>query len=63
MPWLASTPQPSEAVSACASKWTMPMLPGRRVSAIAVAAGQVIEWSPPRMIGMAPVPATSRILR
>jgi hypothetical protein len=30
-------------VSAWASKWTMPMLPGRRISATAVADGQVIE--------------------
>jgi hypothetical protein len=30
-------------VSACASKWTMPMLPGRRTSAIALALGQVME--------------------
>ena len=30
------------------------MLPGRRTSAIAVAVGQVIEWSPPRTIGIAP---------
>ena len=30
------------------------MLPGRRTSAIAVALGQVIEWSPPRTIGIAP---------
>ena len=29
----------------------------------AVALGQVIEWSPPRTIGMAPVSATSRTLR
>jgi hypothetical protein len=41
----------------------MPMLPGRRTSAIAVADGQVIEWSPPRTIGIAPVRATSRTLR
>ena len=53
----------SLAVSAWASKWTMPMLPGRRTSATAVADGQVIEWSPPRMIGIAPVAATSRTLR
>jgi hypothetical protein len=53
----------SVAVSAWASKWTIPMLPGRRTSAMAVAAGQVIEWSPPRMIGIAPVSATSRTLR
>ena len=63
VPWLASTPQASLAVSAWASKWTIPMLPGRRTSATAVADGQVIEWSPPRMIGIAPVPATSRTLR
>ena len=31
------------------------MLPGRRTSATAVADGQVIEWSPPRTIGIAPV--------
>ena len=62
-PWLASTPQASLAVSAWASKWTIPMLPGRRTSATAVADGQVIEWSPPRMIGIAPLPATSRTLR
>ena len=55
MPWPASTPQSSFAVSAWASKWTMPMLPGRRTSATAVADGQVIEWSPPRTIGIAPV--------
>ncbi len=63
VPWPASTPQSSVAVSAWASKWTMPMLPGRRTSAIAVALGQVIEWSPPRTIGMAPVAATSSTLR
>ena len=63
VPWLARTPQASLAVSAWASKWTIPMLPGRRTSATAVAAGQVIEWSPPKMIGMAPLPATSAILR
>ena len=39
------------------------MLPGRRTSATAVALGQVIEWSPPRTIGIAPVAATSRTLR
>ena len=38
VPWLARTPQSSLAVSAWASKWTMPMLPGRRTSAMAVAA-------------------------
>ena len=42
-PWLAIWPNVSGAVSAWASKWTIPMLPGRRTSAIAVAAGQVIE--------------------
>ena len=31
------------------------MLPGRRTSATAVALGQVIEWSPPRTIGIAPL--------
>src|SRR4029077_15582779 len=50
-PWLARTPQSSFAVSAWASKWTMPMLPGRRTSATAVALGPVIEWSPPRTLG------------
>ena len=30
------------------------MLPGRRTSATAVADGQVIEWSPPSTIGIAP---------
>ena len=54
MPWPASTPQSSFAVSAWASKWTMPMLPGLRTSAMAVALGHVIEWSPPSTIGMAP---------
>jgi hypothetical protein len=63
VPWPASTPQSSAAVSACASKWTMPMLPGRRTSATAVALGHVMEWSPPRTIGIAPVSATSRTLR
>ena len=55
-PWPASWPQiTSGAVSAWASKWTMPMLPGWRTSATAEALGQVIEWSPPRTIGIAPV--------
>ena len=40
VPWPASTPQSSFAVSAWASKWTMPMLPGRRTSATAVAAAR-----------------------
>ncbi len=44
-------------------KWTIPMLPGRRTSAIAVADGQVIEWSPPSTMGIAPVSATSRTFR
>ena len=35
VPWPARTPQSSLAVSAWASKWTMPMLPGRRISATA----------------------------
>ena len=35
----------------------------RAPAATALAAGQVIEWSPPRMIGMAPVAATSSTLR
>jgi hypothetical protein len=39
------------------------MDPGRRTSATAVALGHVIEWSPPRTIGIAPVAATSRTLR
>jgi hypothetical protein len=63
VPWPASWPQSSGAVSAWASKCTMPTLPGPRISAIAVADGQVIEWSPPRTIGIAPVSATSRTLR
>ena len=47
-PCPASWPNESGAVSAWASKWTMPMLPGRRTSATALALGQVIEWSPPK---------------
>jgi hypothetical protein len=39
------------------------MLPGRRTSATPLALGQVIEWSPPNTIGIAPVAATSRTLR
>jgi hypothetical protein len=41
----------------------MPIEPGRRTSAMAVADGQVIEWSPPSTIGIAPVEATSWTLR
>ena len=63
VPWPASTPQSASAVSACASKWTMPMLRGARTCATAVALGQVMEWSPPRMMGMAPLDATSSTLR
>ena len=43
VPCPARTPQSSIAVSACASKCTMPLLPGRRTSAMAVALGHVIE--------------------
>jgi hypothetical protein len=63
VPWPLSTPQSSFAVSAWASKWTIPIEPGRRTSATAVADGHVIEWSPPRTIGIAPVLATSWTFR
>ena len=63
VPWLASTPQPSCGRVGVRIEVDDPDAPGRRTSAIAVAAGQVIEWSPPRMIGIAPVAATSRTLR
>ena len=39
------------AVSAWESKWIMPTLPRPQASATAVAAGRVIEWSPPRTMG------------
>ena len=59
VPWLARLPSMMSAVSAWASKWTMPTLPYPWWSATAVAAGHVIEWSPPRMIGTMPRRAIS----
>ena len=62
VPWEARLPSMMSAVSAWASKWTMPTLPKPWWSATAVAAGQVIEWSPPRITGMMPRLATSPTL-
>jgi len=58
VPWLARLPWRESAVSACASKWTIPIWPQPTAVATAVAAGQVIEWSPPRMTGKMPRSAT-----
>ena len=60
VPWLARLPCRMSAVSACASKWIMTTLPNPWCSATATPAGQVIEWSPPRMIGMMPRLVISR---
>ena len=59
VPWEARLPSMMSAVSAWASKCTMPTLPHPWWSATAVAAGQVMEWSPPRMTGTMPRLATS----
>jgi hypothetical protein len=54
VPWLARLPCRMSPVSACASKWIMTTSPWPWKSATAVAAGQVIEWSPPMMTGRMP---------
>ena len=59
VPWLARLPCRMSPVSACASKWIITTLPCPWKSATAVAAGQVIEWSPPMMTGRMPRLATS----
>ena len=51
------------AASAWASKWTTPRRRGATAAEIAAADGNVIEWSPPRTIGIAPLAATSATLR
>ena len=47
------------AVSACASKCSSPTFPQPYLLATAVAAGWVIEWSPPMITGKAPARSTS----
>ena len=56
VPWESSAPKTSAPVSVCVSKCTRPT--GPCAAAQARTSGSVIEWSPPRITGMAPAAST-----
>ena len=56
VPWESSAPKTSAPVSVCVSKCTRPT--GPCAATQARTSGSVIEWSPPRITGMAPAAST-----